>query len=107
MQESPVINKIQSLALKTMPKGSQVFLYGSRARGDYNADSDWDLLILVDKENISNSDHDKYAYPFTYLGWEMGIPISPILYSKKQWASYNFTPFHKNVEQDQICLYES
>lgn len=107
MQNSEVIDRIHSVAAKTMPKGSNVLLYGSRARGDYNEDSDWDLLILIDKDKITNSDHDAYAYPFTSLGWDMGLVISPVLYSKQQWQSYSFTPFFKNVEQDKISIYES
>jgi predicted nucleotidyltransferase len=27
-----------------------IILFGSRARGDYKRDSDWDLLVLVDKD---------------------------------------------------------
>jgi len=28
----------------------KVFLFGSRARGDFRADSDWDFYIIVDRE---------------------------------------------------------
>ncbi len=30
--------------------GTEVILYGSRARGDARSDSDWDFLILVEGE---------------------------------------------------------
>lgn len=103
-KDKNILADIKALAEKTMPKGSHVYLYGSRARGDDNDESDWDLLLLIDKDNITNSDHDNYAYPFTSLGWDCGEAISPILYSKKQWESYSFTPFYKNLEHDKIQI---
>lgn len=50
-----------NLAKKVMPEGSQVWLYGSRARGDTRDDSDWDLLILLDKTSVTSADEDQYA----------------------------------------------
>ncbi|MBO4603253.1 MAG: nucleotidyltransferase domain-containing protein, partial [Salinivirgaceae bacterium] len=44
-------NKIQALGAKLLPEGSRLLLYGSRARGDNRADSDWDLLVLLNGEH--------------------------------------------------------
>lgn len=57
MQNSEVIDRIHSVAAKTMPKGSNVLLYGSRARGDYNEDSDWDLSSLLFYIANNNGSH--------------------------------------------------
>lgn len=102
-----VIESIKSTAEQIMPIGSTVLLYGSRSRGDFSPDSDWDILILLDKDRISNEDYDRYAFPFVALGWEMGEELSTIIYSKKQWQSYGYTPFYKNVENEKKSLYES
>lgn len=102
-EDNNIIGKIKNVA-QNLPGGSHVFLYGSQARGTADSESDWDLLIILDKDTIANSDHDKYAYPFTYLGWELGKTVTPVLYSKKQWDSYSFTPFYKNVEKEKIQL---
>ncbi len=39
--------------LKRSLRGSDIYLFGSRARGDERPDSDWDVLVLVDREKVS------------------------------------------------------
>ena len=46
-----------------MPKDAKVILFGSRARRDAKADSDWDILVLLNKDKIDEQDHDNYTYP--------------------------------------------
>lgn len=104
MERAKVIENIKQLALKTLPPSSSLILYGSRARGDYNDNSDWDLLILLDKPELTDSDYDNVSFPFTLLGWNIGELISPQMYTKKEWESISFLPFYKNVEQDKIVL---
>lgn len=103
MERKSVLDNIQALARKTLPANSNLLLYGSRARGDNRSDSDWDLLILLDKPKLTFNDYD-YGYPFSELGWEINEEINTQVYSKKEWADYHFTPFYKNVEQDKIVL---
>lgn len=104
MERTKVIENIKQVAKKTLPPSSSLILYGSRARGDYNDNSDWDLLILLDKPELSDSDYDDVSFPFTLLGWNIGELISPQMYTKKEWESISFLPFYKNVEQDKIVL---
>lgn len=99
-----IIQAIADTAKTVMPKGSEVILFGSQARGTARSDSDWDLLILLDKDKLEKSDYDFVAYPFRELGWETGEEINPIMYTKKQWQDSSFTPFYKNVEKDKILL---
>ncbi len=44
---------ILNVAKKYNIEIDKIILFGSRARGDYKEDSDWDLLIVT-KEKISN-----------------------------------------------------
>ena len=104
MTDRQVIEKIKRMAHNALPEGSSLWLYGSRARGDQHEGSDWDLLILLNKDKISSSDHDDYVYPLKELGWEIGEEINPHIYSRKQWESWTFLPFYKNVEHDKIVL---
>ena len=47
-----LIQALQHKAAEILPKGSQVALYGSRARGDAHDNSDWDLHILIFLSNV-------------------------------------------------------
>lgn len=101
---SSVIEQIQQLAKQVLPQGSMLWLYGSRARGTATKDSDWDLLILLDKPQIDQVDYDNVAYPFTHLGWNIGQQIIPIIHTLSEWQEQSFMPFYQNVEQDKIQL---
>lgn len=103
MERQQVIDSIVKLARETLPPNSSLLLYGSRARGDYRDESDWDLLVLLDKPKLTADDYD-VTYPFRELGWEIGEEISAHIYTKKQWNSWTFLPFYKNVEKDKITL---
>jgi len=100
----PIVSQIQALGRRVIPQDSRLVLFGSRARGDYRTDSDWDLLILLNKDKISPSDYDNISYPFAELGWEVGEMIHPIIYTQSEWESKRFSPFYKNVMQEGIVL---
>ena len=99
-----IVEQIQTLGRKVLPEGSSLLLYGSRARGDNREDSDFDLVVLVDKDRQLLQDFTNYAYPFMEMGWKLGAEINPMLYTRKEWSLRHFTPFYKNVEHDKIVL---
>ncbi|MGQ9638812.1 MAG: nucleotidyltransferase domain-containing protein [Thermodesulfobacteriota bacterium] len=49
MQEK-VLNIIKEELAKRGIKVIKIILFGSRARGDFQDDSDWDLMVIVDKD---------------------------------------------------------
>jgi predicted nucleotidyltransferase len=107
MNTSQVIENIRQVAARVLPKGSTLYLYGSRARGDYHEDSDWDLLLLLDKPKLEQEDFDKYSYPFVLMGWDMGADIRPHAYTKEEWFNGPHALFYFNVEKDKEVIYES
>ena len=103
-KEITLLNGLKNMAKTVIPKGGQVWLYGSRARGDAREDSDWDILILLDKEKIEFDDFGKFGYPLETVGWDYKAGITPILYTTKEWKERSFTPFFKNVEHDKVRI---
>ncbi len=102
--DSNILMRIQTLGRDLLPEGSSLLLYGSRARGDYREDSDYDLVVLLDKDRQQLQDFTDYAYPFMEMGWDLGAEINPMLYTRKEWQKRHFTPFYQNVEHDKIVL---
>ena len=97
-----ILKEIRTLKRRILPN-EKLYLFGSQARGDAREDSDWDLLILLNKDKRNfNEDFDKYGYPFTEIGWKYGTYISPKLYTVSDWEGRKPTPFYKNVEHDKI-----
>ena len=104
MTTRAALTRIKQTATSTIPKGGKAILYGSRARGDARTDSDWDILILLDKDTLDQTDYDNVSYPFVLLGCDLGQEINPIMYTTKEWESYRITPFYENVTRDGIVL---
>ena len=99
-----IIQAITEKAKAIVPKGSEIILFGSQARGDARKDSDWDILVLLDKKKLSPSDIDEVAYPLRELGWDFGETINTILYTKEEWNRDMASPFYENVTREGIRL---
>lgn len=102
--DQQVFDSIKKTLAVTLPKRTIALLYGSQARGDARRDSDWDILIVLDKDQLLPDDYDTVTYPLTKLGWDIGAEINPIMYTKKEWEASRITPFYHNVIKDAIAL---
>jgi len=98
-----LLHSIKNVLISVVPNG-KIILFGSQARGDAREDSDWDLLILLDKDRIEASDFDRISYPLYELGWKEGKQFSPKLYTMNDWMKRSFTPFYKNIEKEGLVL---
>ena len=104
LKDKNIVSQIQTLGKKVLPKGSNLLLYGSRARGDYRPDSDWDLLVLLNRPQKEDADFVNISYPLMELGFDLGQYFSVHTYSQQEWQKMSFLPFYKNVERDKIQL---
>jgi predicted nucleotidyltransferase len=96
-----IMEQIAQLKRRILPN-DRLILFGSRARGDAREDSDWDLLVLLNKQAETGDDYDNYGYPFTELGWTLGAYFSPKIYTTKEWQQRHVTPFYQNIEREGV-----
>lgn len=54
MIEGKIKEKVQEILKEADVEVNRIILFGSRARGDWKRGSDWDLLIVVNKELARN-----------------------------------------------------
>lgn len=95
---------IKRLGEDILPKSAKLMLFGSQARDEATLNSDWDLLILLEGEKVSNDDFDRWVFPFISLGWSLGVEINPVVYTYNEWQRRQITPFYKSVMKERIVL---
>lgn len=103
-----LIEDIISKASEILPRGSEMSIFGSRARNEAREDSDWDLHILIPgEEQLSLEDIGRYSLPFENIGLKFMEIVSPNVYTYKGWLKRKFLPFYKNVENDKIIIFKN
>jgi predicted nucleotidyltransferase len=78
-----------------------VYLYGSRARGDHDADSDVDILIVLDEVHGYARDLRLSGEVVSRLSLASGLQISRLLASERSWAARD-RPFLAAIARDAI-----
>ena len=104
MTKKEILNSITDISIKIMPEGAQVILFGSQARGDANCDSDWDILVLLNKKSITPDAHDNYTYPLVELGWAIDAQIHPIMYTINDWEKRKNFPLYQNISNEGVRI---
>lgn len=99
-----IIQRIINIVNDNAPN-SEVYLYGSQARGDSNIMSDWDLLILLNQKKISFETEAKFMDDFYEIELETGEVISPLIYSKTDWDSKHvITPLFQSIKNEGVRI---
>jgi len=99
-----IIDRIVDLANSKYPD-SEIYLYGSRARGNARSLSDWDLLVLLNTPDVSFNIETKMMDEFYELELETGAVISPLIYSKTDWnKNHTITPLYQNIQKDGVKI---
>jgi uncharacterized protein len=104
IQKTDILILIKSSVKSVDPKAT-VILYGSFARGDEKQNSDIDVLILVDNDNLTREDKKRIKYPLYDIEFDTGRIISPLVLSRKDWETRHcITPFYENVSREGVML---
>jgi predicted nucleotidyltransferase len=99
-----VLKKIKESIKKIDPLATAI-LFGSRATRHFKKDSDWDILILIDKPVNTIKDEQLFRHNLYDIELETGEAISTFVYDIKYWKTMlSSTPLYKAVEQNGIIL---
>ena len=102
-QYTKILQKIYGNHLKS------VILYGSYARGDYRADSDIDIMILLD---LSDLDIKQYRHTLSGETFDFNmdhdLDINPIAKSQQHFQNgVDVYPFYANVKKEGVKLFDA
>lgn len=102
--DSSILSRISNSVHASDPE-AEVYLFGSRARGDYRPDSDWDLLVLVDSLKVTPEVEDNFRDKLYDIELETGQLISLFVYTKEFWKnSLQYSPLYENVNTEGVKL---
>ena len=85
----------------TIDRNSKVILFGSRARGDFREDSDWDFLIVLDRE-ISRELKDVIRENLYDIELDTEQIISSIIYQREDWEDMEVTLLYQIIHEEGI-----
>lgn len=107
-------NQLREILDKVVFKSKEIFgntldsviLFGSYARGDFEEDSDIDILILADVTSEKLSEYREHIDTLCgELLWEYGIVISAFEKDTATYEKYsNILPFYKNIVKEGIKI---
>lgn len=85
----------------------QIILYGSCARGDFNSESDIDVMIIMNCQKEEVSRHRKQVSKIaSRIGLKNDIEISLLLRDKETFEKGgDILPFYKNIQREGVFLY--
>ncbi len=94
--------KIEALVkheVRKIDPHAEVILFGSRARGDFRNDSDWDFLVLIQKPLTPEL---KFRILDSLYDLELSCDavISPLIHSRTEWEQRSVTPLYQAIQKE-------
>lgn len=104
MANDEIIERITK-AIRQTDARADIYLFGSRARGDNRPDSDWDILILIDDSQVTGKIEDSFRNELYDIELETGQIITTFIYPKNYWSStLVYSPLYNNVKKEGVRL---
>ena len=81
-------------------------LYGSCARGDYEEDSDIDILLLLNVPSEKLAEERKKIFAVAdRLDLEYEVVLAPVLQSYEVFENYlSVSPYYQNVQREGVKI---
>ena len=82
-RDSLILQRLKARVAERLPL-SRLVLFGSRARGDNEPDSDIDVLVVLD--GPVSRDSEEYVRSCAWeLSYENGVVIFPLVVARTEW----------------------
>ena len=97
LQEHSTVQHFQTL-LRQRFEPLDMRVFGSRARGEAAADSDLDVLVIVETLDAAT---DRYVSECAWeAGFDAGIIVAPLVYSRDGYAREGALPLIRAIERE-------
>jgi len=102
--EKQVLDRFKTLLTERLHV-FEIILFGSRARGDADAFSDMDVVVILDGEACDHY-RDVVSDCAWEAGFESGIVVVPIVFSRTEWETHasRYTLLGKAVAQEGLAI---
>jgi predicted nucleotidyltransferase len=78
---------------------ADVWLFGSRARGDFREDSDWDILVLT-SQPVNQTLKYEILDHLCELELEAEQVLGVLVHQKDEWEDLELTDLYQNIKDE-------
>lgn len=102
--DKTILEKFRSL-LSERVRVDKIILFGSRARGDADPDSDMDVLVILD-EPITPGVREAVSDCAWEAGFDAGVVVASVLFTREEWEEgpEYYSPLAEAVRSEGIQL---
>ncbi len=102
--DQQILQRLKRL-LQERLKVHQIILFGSRARGDADTESDMDVLVILDQP-INRKTREIASECTWQAGFDAGIVVAAILFTRDEWDNgpEHYSPLAQAVRSDGILV---
>jgi predicted nucleotidyltransferase len=91
-------------AVLSIDESAEIILFGSRARGDFKEDSDYDFLILTDKE-VNHNLRKNIVSKTSFIQGDEVVCLQEVVRNKAQWFNNVYaTDFFTNISAEGVKI---
>jgi len=101
--ERQQVLQIVKKAVHEVDDKAEIILFGSRARGDFHKESDWDFLILTEKKD-EDVIWEKIRENLFETELKTNEIFSSIVHTKTNWENLGLSFFYEEVQKDGIKI---
>jgi len=99
------LNSLKLKLVESFGAGTEIFLFGSAARGEYKEFSDVDVLVLI-PGGVDISTEERIFDMAFEVGLQYDIVFGVIVYSTEFWATprAKVMPLYENIRHEGISI---